>query len=380
MNNHLSKRMLTLVVSTLFVSTTMMAGDGTEANPYTVSELNAQKAALAQSGNTVWVRADLKGLGEDGQSKSNADTEELIDGKSNTVKHMAGLFGDATGEFVAYSWQILGQLDLDDLTNTKDLLIALTYGTASHPFGNTANPQYASNEEPTEAHFSLAEIHGALTITIKDGYRGYHIPSCYLIPQDIVAIKVSAGYSSKNGVYLNCENVFDGATDSIITPKNSALVLLAEDGDHPVVLTSHLYEQKISNGNSLNAGIQAGFYKREGNFTSYFYRFVNSNGRVGFERNSDNMNEVTLDAKDEVYLSVSAKEDNFFGQWTWETADKKWISWTGKKISDYHTSSAISNVTGNPLVRKGVYNLQGIKLNKPHRGLNIIDGKKVNIR
>ena len=124
------------------------AGDGTKANPYTVAELNAQKDALAASGETVWVKADLKGLGEDGTKTDNATGED-------NVKQMAGLFGDATGDFVAYSWQILGELALSDLTNTKDLLIALTYGTAGHPYGNSSSPQYASNYEPTDAHFSL---------------------------------------------------------------------------------------------------------------------------------------------------------------------------------------------------------------------------------
>ena len=115
------------------------AGDGTKANPYTVAELNAQKDALAASGETVWVKADLKGLGEDGTKTDNATVDN--------VKQMAGLFGDATDTFVAYSWQILGELALSDLTNTKDLLIGLTYGTAGHPHGNTSNPQYANNYE-----------------------------------------------------------------------------------------------------------------------------------------------------------------------------------------------------------------------------------------
>ena len=138
-----------------------LAGNGTKANPYTVSELNAQKDALAASSDTVWVKADLKGLGVDGSKASNATVDN--------VKEMAGLFGDATGEFAAYSWQILGELELADLTNTKDLLISLTYGTSGHPYGNLQNAQYASNYEPTDAHFSLVEVHNALQVTIENG-------------------------------------------------------------------------------------------------------------------------------------------------------------------------------------------------------------------
>ena len=114
------------------------AGDGTKASPYTVAELNAQKDALATSGATVWVKADLKGLGVDGSQTVNGTTD---------ANECAGLFGDATDTFVAYSYQILGNLDVADLTNTKDLLIGLTYGTTGHPYGNTENPQYATDYE-----------------------------------------------------------------------------------------------------------------------------------------------------------------------------------------------------------------------------------------
>ena len=58
--------------------------DGTKANPYTVAELNAQKDVLAASNAVVWVKADLKGLGEDGTSTDNADTTGE-DGKTYTV-------------------------------------------------------------------------------------------------------------------------------------------------------------------------------------------------------------------------------------------------------------------------------------------------------
>jgi len=207
---------LAFCASLLLLSTNALAGDGTKSSPYTIAELNAQKEALSASGQIVWVRADLIGLGEDGKSIENADTE--VDGK--TIHQMAALFSDATGSFVAYSEAILQNLAISDLTNTKNLLISLTYGAKGHPYGNTQYPEYASYNEPEAAHFSLDEVHGALSLEIKGGYRGYHIPSSYVIPQDIVAVKVSAGYSLKSGAYLNCENVFDGASATIVTPKN----------------------------------------------------------------------------------------------------------------------------------------------------------------
>ena len=352
-----------------------MAGDGTKDNPYSVSELLAQKDALAASGETVWVKADLKGLGEDGTQTNNADTE---DAGGKTVKHMAALFGDATGEFVAYSWQILGQLDIADLTNTKDLLIALTYGTAGHPYGNTANAQYASNEEPTDPHFSLAEVHGALSIDIPTGLRGYHTDCCYLVPKDVIAVKVSAGYSSKNGAYVNYTN-FDGADteNTYVTPKNSALVLMAAPGKHDFVLSAALHEQKISNGNAMSPGTQAGL--NAGTTANRArYRFVIGD-TPGFERNSQENCTVTLESKDEVFLQVSSLETNFMGKFEFENGNRNWISWKGGQYSDFHEDSGIESL--NPDYNRNsdgsIYTLLGTRVQQPAKGIYIVGGKKI---
>ena len=312
------------------------AGDGTKANPYTVAELNAQKDALAVSGNTVWVKADLKGLGEDGTKTDNATGED-------NVKQMAGLFGDATGDFVAYSWQILGELALSDLTNTKDLLISLTYGTAGHPSGNSANPQYASNEEPTTAHFSLEEVHGALSLQIKNGLLGYHINSSYIVPSKVIAVKVSAGYSSSKGAYVNYTN-FDGADTTYVTPKNAALVLMANDGTYDFVLSAALNEQTFSNGNAMGSGTQAGMNAGTTKNRARF-AFVNDGGKAGFQRNSDENCAVTLQQKSDVYLQVSSQETNFYGNYAWETDAKDWITWTGGQYSDFHAQSQATEAT-----------------------------------
>lgn len=327
-----SMKTLTLVAGMLLAGIGQAwAGDGTKASPYTVAELNAQKDALAASGNTVWVKADLKGLGEDGSRTDNATGED-------NVKQMAGLFGDDTDTFVAYSWQILGELALSDLTNTKDLLIALTYGTADHPFGNSANPQYASHYEPTDAHFSLEEVHGALSLEIENGLMGYHIISSYIVPENVIAVKVSAGYSTSNGAYVNYTN-YDGADTAYVTPKDAALVLMANNGTYDFVLSAALNEQTISNGNAMSpgtqAGVNAGTTKNRARFA-----FINDGTKVGFQKNSDENCTVTLTKKSDVFLQVSSLDNNFYGNYTWETNDKNWITWGGGKYSDFHKQAA----------------------------------------
>lgn len=366
-------KMLAIMATMLTTSHAAMAGDGTKENPYTVAELNAQKTALEANGQVVWVKADLKGLGEDGKSTDNADTTGS-DGK--TVKHMAGLFGDATGDFVGYSWQILGQLALSDLTNTKDLLISLTYGTGSHPSGNTANPQYASNEEPTTPHFSLDEVHGALSLNIENGYRGYHIASSYIVPADVVAVKVSASYSSKNGANVTYTE-FEGASATYVTPKNSALVLIANEGNHDFVLSAALNEQTVSNGNSLNPGTQAGVNTGSTKNRACF-AFINDGNKVGFQRNSDDNYTVTLQAKDEVFLLVNTLATNFWGNYAWESDAKNWISWSGKKITDFDfTPTSINRLPSAATHQPSpIYDLQGRRVIKPTKGIYVKDNKK----
>ena len=361
-----------LCLATALVATSIaFAGDGTKENPYTVAELNSQKEALAASGNTIWVKADLKGLGEDGKGTDNADTE---DSEGKTVRHLAGLFGDDTGEFVAYSWQILGQLALSDLTNTKNLLISLTYGTSGHPYGNSTNPQYASNDyEPADAHFSLGEVHGALALEIKGGYRGYHIPACYLVPKDIVAARVNFNYTQSKGASINY-GYYDGSKErkEYVINKGTALILLAHDGTYDFVLSSALYEQINSNG--LNGGKSAGANTIK-TADRWHFRFIHEGEKLGFERNGSTDNEVILNSKDEVYLTVNSKENHFGGNWQWETADKKWISWAGNSISDFHEAAGINS----PKATDGksvIYDLQGQQLNEPKKGINIINGKK----
>ena len=176
MNKILSFKTLA-VAACLLTATAAMAGDGTKDNPYTVSELNAQKEALATSGNTVWVKADLKGLGTDGSQTENDD---------NNRKDCAALLGDDTGTVVGYSHEILGSLALDDLTNKSNLLISGVFRTGS-----------TSGDEPDELHFSIGEIHNALSLEIKNGFRGYHIQSQFILPKGMAAASARAGYSSQ---------------------------------------------------------------------------------------------------------------------------------------------------------------------------------------
>lgn len=360
------------------VTSVALAGDGTQASPYTVAELNAQKDALATSGDAVWVKADLKGLGTDGTSTDNADTE---DADGNTVHHLSALFGDANGDtFVAYSWQILGQLALSDLTNTKDLLVKLTYQKGSHGYGNTAYPTQLTDYEPAdELHFSLAEVRGALSLNITNGLRGYHIPASYIVPKDVIATKVGAGYSSKNGAYVTYTN-FYGVEQEFVTPKNAALVLMATGGEkkYDFVLSAGLYNQLFSNGNTLEPGKQEGLNVGTTK-NRYCYRFVSDAdaSKTGFQRNSDENYTVTLASKDEIYLRVSSLATNFYGNYPFETEAKDWITWKGGRYENYcdifdFQNNNIEHAVGQGTATDG--NLAGESITKGNSIFTCTDG------
>ena len=108
----------------------------------------------------------------------------------------------------------------------------------------------------------------------------------------------------------------------------------------------------------------------------YHYRFVANGEKTGFERNGEESTEVVLDSKDEIYLTVNGNDNHFFGNWTWETDDKKWISWAGSKISDFHENASVSTMKANA-GNSRIYNLQGIRLNQLQRGVNIVGGRKI---
>lgn len=355
----ISTMMKTLVIAACLLPTAAFAGDGTKENPYTISELNAQKDALAATGSTVWVKADLKGLGADGTAQVN---------DPDNRKECAALFSDETGSIAGYSYAILAALAMDDLTNTKDLLINGIFRTGSD-----------SGDEPEELHFSLNEIHNAISIKIKNGFRGYHVQTNYKVPKGVIVVTVRSTFTAaKNGNPATAKlgyTYYDPNEKDVITGKNSAQILIAKDGTYPLILTNA--SSTITGSTSLAGGTQAGLNTVKTN-NRYLYRFICTADRVGFERNSDNQKEVTLDSKDEVWLNVNSLATNFYGYYAFDDGEtKKWMKWTGKTISDFEESAGIEDITIRQWADGQFYDLQGRRISgQPQKGLYINNGKK----
>jgi hypothetical protein len=79
---------------------------------------------------------------------------------------------------------------------------------------------------------------------------------------------------------------------------------------------------------------------------------------------------------------VSSLDNNFAGNFAFETADKKWISWNGKKITDYDITptdinTSLSTIHYQPST---LYDLQGRRVIKPSKGIYVKDNKTVYIK
>jgi hypothetical protein len=168
-------------------------------------------------------------------------------------------------------------------------------------------------------------VYGALSLEIKNGLRGFHIPSCFAIPEGVCAVTTNAGYTTSNGSYVKYR-YYDGADAQIhVTPKNSALILMANDGTYDFVLTTEYYEPVMASSNAMQPGTQAGVNAGTKKNRARL-RFVCNETKAGFERNSQENCTVNLDSKDEVFLEVNSQDSHFYGHWNWETEDRIWSS------------------------------------------------------
>ena len=75
-------------------------------------------------------------------------------------------------------------------------------------------------------------------------------------------------------------------------------------------------------------------------------------------------------------MTINGAENHFFGNWTWETEDKNWISWAGSSYSETGVQS-IAAKTNN---KATIYSLQGVRQSQLKRGLNIVGTKKVLVK
>lgn len=181
--------------------------------------------------------------------------------------------------------------------------------------------------EPDEFHFSLVEVYGALSLKIENGYRGFHIPACFAIPEGVCAVTVNAGVST-SGAYVKYRH-YDGADAQLhVTPKNSAVVLMARDGVYDFVLTTDYYEPVMATSNAMYGGTQAGANVGTKKNRARL-RFVNDGTKVGFERNSQDNSTVNLQSKDEIYLEVSSLATNSDVKVTPSAGTLDGLTWTG---------------------------------------------------
>ena len=325
------------------------AGDGTKENPYTVAEAVAVSATM---NDTIWIKADLKGLGKDGVSQVN---------NSDVRADSAAVITDGSKDLTVWSYEILQGLAMEDLTNTKDLLIRGLFKTSDATLGR---------------HFSVYQIHGALKLNFPQGYKGFHIQASYQMPKGVKGCNVRTSYSSNKQEATVSYTYYSG--DSLwISGKNTALILIGAKGEHDFILSAQYKPYAMTAG--LVAGTQAGLNKVTQS-NRYLFRFIATEEKVGFERNSENQKEVTLESKDEVALIVGCATNSYWTKGTFDDGDtKKWLKWRGETPEDVVGISEMVNGAG--LKMNGqTYNLKGLRVEQPQKGVYIKNGKKVVIK
>lgn len=344
----ISTTIFTLAIAASILPAKALAGDGTKANPYTVAEA----LSLSNTNDTIWVTGDLKGMGKDGLSQANN-----IDTRADSAAVLTGGGSDLT----IWSYEILQGLALEDLTNTRQVLV---------------KGLFQNNDALVGQHFSLCELHRALSLEIKNGYRGYHIQSNYVLPGKMMAVSVNAGYTAAKGATLTYSYT-DGDTLAIIG-KNSCRILMAPEGSYDLVLTAASSNDRAGS-TSLGGGTLKGLNTVRTN-NRYLYRFIATADSIGFVRNSDNQKEVTLDDRSEVWLTVNALETHFFGHYAFDDGDtRKWIKWTGKSYGDFDHAAGIGHIDGTAAPKTAaVYDLQGRRTASATRpGIYVSEGRKV---
>ncbi len=115
--------------------------------------------------------------------------------------------------------------------------------------------------------------------------------------------------------------------------------------------------------------------------TRSIYKFSNAKGKVGFQRvpatAEGTYNVADFVDGERLYVSLTPTIVANFAK-SFGVTDLDFIPWHG--ITPESVPSGIQSNTRKSVIQPSVYSLQGIRLNKPQKGLNIVNGKIVVVK
>lgn len=111
------------------------------------------------------------------------------------------------------------------------------------------------------------------------------------------------------------------------------------------------------------------------------YKFVNTTERVGFVRDETyaltNYASCGMNEGEHLYTALATTALDRIAATLETTTDALSIPWSEKFKCPMVETAGISDVITKANTSEVIYNLQGVRLSKPQRGLNIVNGKKV---
>ncbi len=223
------------------------------------------------------------------------------------------------------------------------------------------------------------------TIVVPEtGYMAIKPSRNFTGPAGIIVCSINgSSNASSTGITFNKYNLNEVVMASS-SSSGTGLFLVAKPGEYTLTLTDTEATGKIFSTITYWADENTQAYKKNNSL----YKFVNTAGHVGFERDAkyaaDNYQYCDLGAGEHVYLPLNATiVEKCASLLETTAAELGFIPWEGpwKNVPLVSDVTGIENIeTSKVKVGHGYYNLAGQWVEHPTKGLYIVGGRKVIVK
>lgn len=197
---------------------------------------------------------------------------------------------------------------------------------------------------------------------------------------------VSNFYGSANATSpgLKFVNKELGAGVVIAHAANSStgLILTGQPGTYTITYTDDAGTQNFTSTSSYWTEEAIATTTKNG---TRIYKFVNTSERIGFERDesfkSSNYQSCNMGEGEHLYVALGENPlKRIVDTMSTTIDDLDFIPWSEVWGCPMVTAAGISDITSANATPEVIYNMQGVRLNKLQRGLNIVNGRIVVIK
>ncbi len=223
------------------------------------------------------------------------------------------------------------------------------------------------------------------TVVVPEtGYMAIKPSRNFTGPAGIIVCSINgSSNASSTGITFNKYHLNEVVMGSS-TNSSSGLFLIAKPGEYTLTLTDAAVTGKIFSTITYWVDENTQAYKKN----CQLYKFVNTAGHVGFERDSkyasDNYQYCDLGAGEHVYLPLNATiVEKCASLLETTAAELSFIPWEGpwKNVPTISDVTGIMNIENSKVKGDEVcYNLHGQRIENPTKGLYVVNGKKIVIK